>query len=81
MDVSSPKMLPEVPGFWRREGLRAGLCLSLPALPHISSWLLKMRGNASNEGRKSVNHRRVAVLRRILLRMCGEKRERLGPEQ
>ena len=52
-------------------GSRAGLCLSLPALPHISSWLLKMRGNASNEGRKSVNYWNVAVLRRILLRMCG----------
>ena len=34
----------------------SGLVLLIfPALPYISSWLLKMRGNALNEGRNIVN--------------------------
>ena len=75
----SPKLLPEVPGLWRREGLKGWFSVLLPALPYISSWLLKCVATPY-EGRNIANQWKVAVLERILLvSVWRKKRRRPGP--
>ena len=60
-------------------GSRAGFFQLLPALPYISSWLLKCVATPY-EGRNIANQWKVAVLERILLvSVWRKKRRRPGP--